>query len=241
MPIRIEIETGGAVRELEILADSFNEIRPVFAKFSAYMRGEIQAVFDSDGGGRWPERKVPKPLGEEAKAAKIEKIRSSQYSSLSGSLRSSQRKAARLLAKTPQSNSKLTAKRRKSVEKYESQLEEIKRIGASGLKDQKGFRKLYERASRREDWATKKIDRLERGALLGQVANSFSISFDKSNWEMFSRIAWAGVHNEGGTAGHGAKIPARVFLEWTPERLEKFVAMANEFLANRADKSKGKS
>ena len=241
MPIRIEIETDGAVRELEILADSFAELRPVFAKFSVYMRGEIQSVFDSDGGGRWPERKVPKPLGEEAKAAKIEKIRSSQYSSLSGSLRSSQRKAARLLAKTPQSNSKLTAKRRKSVEKYESQLEEIKRIGAGGLKDQKGFRKLYERASRREDRATKKIDRLERGALLGQVANSFSISFDKSNWEMFSRIAWAGVHNEGGTAGHGAKIPARVFLEWTPERLEKFVAMANEFLANRADKSKGKS
>lgn len=241
MPIRIEIETDGAVRELEILADSFAELRPVFAKFSVYMRGEIQSVFDSDGGGRWPERKVPKPLGEEAKAAKIEKIRSSQYSSLSGSIRSSQRKAARLLAKTPQSNSKLTAKRRKSVEKYESQLEEIKRIGAGGLKDQKGFRKLYERASRREDRAAKKIDRLERGALLGQVANSFSINFDKTSWEMFSRIPWAGVHNEGGTAGHGAKIPARVFLEWTPDRLEKFVAMANEYLANRADKSKGKS
>ncbi len=239
MPIRIEIETDGAVRELEILADSFAELRPVFAKFSVYMRGEIQSVFDSDGGGRWPERKVPKPLGEEAKAAKIEKIRSSQYSSLSGSIRSSQRKAARLLAKTPQSNSKLTAKRRKSVEKYESQLEEIKRIGAGGLKDQKGFRKLYERASRREDRAAKKIDRLERGALLGQVANSFSIDFDKTSWEMFSRIAWAGVHNEGGTAGHGARIPARVFLEWSPERIEKFVAMANEYLANRADKSKG--
>ena len=239
MPIRIEIETDGAVRELEILADSFAELRPVFAKFSVYMRGEIQSVFDSDGGGRWPERKVPKPLGEEAKAAKIEKIRSSQYSSLSGSLRSSQRKAARLLAKTPQSNSKLTAKRRKSVEKYESQLEEIKRIGAGGLKDQKGFRKLYERASRREDRAAKKIDRLERGALLGQVANSFSIDFDKTSWEMFSQIPWAGVHNEGGTAGHGARIPARVFLEWTPERLERFVTMANEYLANRADKSKG--
>lgn len=240
MPIRIEIETGGAVRELEILADSFAEIRPVFAKFSAYMRQEIQSVFDSDGGGKWPERKVPKLLGEEAKAAKIEKIRSGKYSSLSGALRSSQRKAARLLARTPQSNSKLTERRRKSVAKYESQLEEIKRIEAGGSKDQKGFRQLYERAGRREERAARKIDRLERGALLGQIANSFSIDFDKTSWEMFSRIAWAGVHNDGGTAGHGARIPARVFLEWTPERIEKFVQMANEYLASRAAKGKGK-
>lgn len=241
MPIRIEIETGGAVRELEILANSFNEIRPVFAKFSAYMRQEIQSVFDSDGGGKWPEWKTPKPLGEEAKAAKIEKIRSAQYSGLSGSLRSSQRKAARLLARTPQSDSKLTERRRKSVAKYEAQLAEVQRLSQGGSKDQKGYRKLYERAGRREERAARKIDRLERGALLGQIANSFSVNFDKTSWEMFSRIAWAGVHNEGGTAGHGARIPARVFLEWTPERIEKFVAMANEYLANRADKSKGKS
>ena len=228
MPISIQVEVDGAVRELEILADSFAELRPVFAKFSAYMRQEIQSVFDSDGGGKWPERKVPKPLGEEAKAAKIEKIRSSQ------------RKAARLLAKTPQSDSKLTERRRKSVAKYEVQLSEVQRLSQGGSKDQKGFRKLYERASRREDRAAKKIDRLERGALLGQVANSFSIDFDKTSWEMFSRIDWAGVHNEGGTAGHGARIPARVYLEWTPERIEKFVAMATEYLASRAEKGKGK-
>ena len=239
MPISIQVEVDGAVRDLEILADSFAEIRPVFAKFSAYMRGEIQSVFDSDGGGAWPPRKDPRPMGEEAKAAKVEKIRSAQYSSLSGAVRSSQRKAARLLAKTPQSDSKLTERRRKSVAKYEAQLEEIKRIGAGGSKDQKGFRKLYERMSRREDRAAKKIERLERAAPLGQIANSFSIDFDKSNWEMFSRIPWAGVHNEGGTAGHGARIPARVFLEWTPERIEKFVEMANEYLASRAEKGKG--
>ncbi len=112
----------------------------MFAKFSAYMRGEIQSVFDSDGGGKWPERKVPKLLGEEAKVAKIEKIRSSQYSSLSGSLRSSQRKAARLLAKTPQSDSKLTERRRKSVARYEAQLSEVPRLSQGGSKDQKGFR-----------------------------------------------------------------------------------------------------
>ena len=239
MPISIQVEIEGAVRELEILANSFAEIRPVFAKFSAYMRGEIQAVFDSDGGGRWPERKAPRPVGEEAKAAKIENIRSARYSSLSGALRSSQRKAARLLARTPQSNSKLTERRRKSVARYEAQLSEVQRLSQGGSKDQKGFRKLYERASRREDRAARKIDRLERGALLGQIANSFSIDFDKTSWEMFSRIAWAGVHNDGGTAGHGTRIPARVFLEWTPERIEKFVQMANEYLASRAAKGKG--
>lgn len=33
-----------------------------------------------------------------------------------------------------------------------------------------------------------------------------------------SRVAWSSVHQDGGTAGHGAKIPARPFL-WISEKL----------------------
>jgi phage gpG-like protein len=42
-----------------------------------------------------------------------------------------------------------------------------------------------------------------------------------------SRTLWAGVHNDGGSAGHGAKIPERKFLELKPEYREKF----REFMA----------
>jgi phage gpG-like protein len=36
----------------------------------------------------------------------------------------------------------------------------------------------------------------------------------------FSQVPWAGIHQYGGTAGHGAKIPARPFLWFSPEFLK---------------------
>jgi len=51
-----------------------------------------------------------------------------------------------------------------------------------------------------------------------------------------SRIPWAGVHNDGGTANNGAVIPRRTFLEWTPERVEMFAKMANDYILERAAK-----
>jgi phage gpG-like protein len=61
-----------------------------------------------------------------------------------------------------------------------------------------------------------------------------------------SAIDWAGVHNDGGTAGKGARIPKRTFLEWTPERIEKFIEIAQQYViekltkddARRSDSSK---
>ena len=43
-----------------------------------------------------------------------------------------------------------------------------------------------------------------------------------------SKIEWAGVHNEGGRAGHGAEIKERTFLEWTTDDFEELVAMAQD-------------
>lgn len=62
------------------------------------------------------------------------------------------------------------------------------------------------------------------------------IEWSKDNWEMASRIPWAGVHNDGGTANNGAVIPRRTFLEWTPERVEMFAKMANDYILERAAK-----
>lgn len=240
--ITLTYEDGGVQKSLDLLADSFAELRPVMARFTKYMRAELDQVFSSQGGGAWPGRS---PAGEQRldgmKAAKIEKIRAAQYNSLRGSLRTEKRKAERRLAKTPQSSSKLTEKRRASVAKYEGMQAELERYAAGGAKtDDKAYRKLYGRIGRREDRAQKKIEAVESGQLLGAVANSISAKFDKSNWEMFSSIPWAGIHNSGGTAGNGANIPARVFLEWTPARIEKFVQMANEYVLSRAAKAGGK-
>lgn len=235
--ITLVYSDGGTQKSLEILADSFSELRPVMARFTKFMRGEIDKVFASGGDGEWPERsEQAQERYDASKQARIAKIEAGQYNSLRGALRSEKRRAERRAAKTPQSNSKLTASRQRSVARYEAQLAELEFIAAGGNKDRKGFRKLYERAGRREQRAQKKIEAVQSGQLLGQIANSIAVDFDKTKWEMFSRIEWAGAHNEGGVVGNGATLPARTFMEWTPRRLEKFVQMANEYILARAQK-----
>ncbi len=249
--ITIQFDDGGTQRSLDILADSFSELRPVFGPFTKWMRGEVDQVFASGGDGQWPERSQEGQQRADAqKSARVEKIERNQYNSLRGALRSERRRAERRYSKSQtvagelfggRAETQLTKKRRQAVERYEALQAELERYVAGGAKsDDKRYKKLYERVGRREERAAKKIEAVQGGQLLGQVANSLSVKFDKSNWEMFSRITWAGVHNEGGVAGHGARIPARTFLEWTPARLEKFVEMANDYLIRKAEKAGAK-
>lgn len=221
-----------------LLADSLAELRPCFGQFSRYMREEIDQVFASQGNGTWPKRQDDSQVRFDAsKAARITKIRAGQYNSLRGRLRSEKRRAERRLARTP-SSSKLSETRRRSVQRYEAQLAELDRLAAGGDKNQRGMKGLYARAGRREQRAAAKIAAVESGALLGQIANSFAIDFDKTQWQMASRIPWAGVQNSGGPVGNGAELPARTFLEWTPARLQKFVEMCNAYTLKRMQRGR---
>ena len=78
----------------------------------------------------------------------------------------------------------------------------LRGIAAGGARsDAKEYRRLAPRLDRRESRAQRKIERIERGALLGPIANSIKVDFDKSGWEMYSEIPWAGAHNDGATVG----------------------------------------
>lgn len=235
--ITLVYSDGGTEKSLQILADSFSELRPVFGKYTRFMRSEIDKVFESQGEGSWEERSEgAQEKYDASKAARIEKIEAGKYNSLRASLRSEKRRAERRAAKTPQSNSKLTASRQRSVLRYEAKLAELEKYAATGEKTA-GNKKLYERAGRREARAEKKKAAVQSGQLLGQIANSIAVDFDAKRWEMYSQIPWAGAQNEGAVVGNGATLPARTFLEWTPRRLEKFVEMANQYVLERAEKA----
>lgn len=242
--LTIEFDEGGTRQAIELLADSFTELRPVFATFSRWMREEIDEVFATDGHGAWPERKERSKNRALAQArARLQKIERGKYNSLRGRLRSERRRAERRLDTSLQpmlwrsaSDSKLTEKRRRSVARYDAQQAELERVAAGGEKAAAGFAKLYERMARREKRAAAAVAAAERGAPLGRIAQSFTIDFDKSGWEMYSRIPWSAAHNEGATVAHNARLPARVFLEWTPARVRKFCELAQAFLIERAEK-----
>lgn len=240
----IEVDEGGTRQSIQLLADSFAELRPVFARFSRWMREQIDEVFATDGHGSWPERSErSKNRALEQATSRLAKIERGKYNSLRGRLRSERRRAERRLDKSLQpmlwrtdSDSKLTEKRRRSVARYDTQQAELERVAGGGVKASSGFAKLYERMARREKRAAAAAAAAERGAPLGRIAQSFRIDFDKAGWEMYSRIPWAGAHNEGATVGNNARLPARVFLEWTPARVLKFCELAQTYLLERADK-----
>lgn len=50
------------------------------------------------------------------------------------------------------------------------------------------------------------------GKLLGRVARQIQWDVAGNLTKTYARAPWSGIHNDGGTAGHGAVIPARPFL-----------------------------
>lgn len=233
--LTLKFQGGGVEQSLDAMVNSLSELRPVFAKFARYMRQEVDQVFESQGGGSWPQRsEATQKRFDASKAARLQRIEATKYQSLVGSVRSSKRKAERRLAKTSQSNSKVLARRQRSVEKHQAQLEELARLTAGGARStDKTYKKFNERVERRDQKADKKRKAVEQGDLLAQIANSIVIEFGKDSFAVASRIPWAGIHNEGGNAGNGASIPARTFLQWTPERIAKFVELYQDFMTSR--------
>lgn len=232
--IAIEVDTGGTVERMEILAKSFRDLRPVFAQFAKWLREDVQRVFDSEGDGQWPKRKGE--LSQTRIAANVERIEANKYRSLQSSLRSSRKKAERRLLKT--TDSKLITRRQKSVQRYEEQLAEVAKL-ASGGERSEGQKRLYDRVARRDALAQKRIADVKEGKLLAGIASSLRTDTEPTFFEMYSRIPWAGVHNFGGTGGKGANEPERKFLEWTPKRLRMFVEMANAYFTGKARKRLG--
>lgn len=235
--LTIKVDQGGVPQSLELMADSFSELGPIFGRFTKYKRQRVQQVFASGGDGEWAPRTAESQAQyDESKTSRIAKIERGKYTSLIGSLRSSQKKAQRRLGKTSPSDSKLTARRQKSVARYEAQVAEVQRVQAGGAHNPAGQKKLYERIGRRDARAAEKVAAVESGQLLGALANSFNVVWDKSSWTMRSEISWAGAHESGATVGHGAKLPARPFLYWTGEDLTKFAELANEHVLKQFEK-----
>lgn len=48
--------------------------------------------------------------------------------------------------------------------------------------------------------------------MLGKLPTALTMKSDRRRVAMVSRVPWSKVHQDGGTAGRGARIPARPFL-----------------------------
>jgi phage gpG-like protein len=60
------------------------------------------------------------------------------------------------------------------------------------------------------NWPARKLK--SRGRLLGRLPTSYALTVGRRSVSVVSSVRWSAVHQQGGTAGHGARIPARPFL-----------------------------
>lgn len=67
----------------------------------------------------------------------------------------------------------------------------------------------------------KRRARIRRRRLLGRLSTALNITTTPSSLVVTSKIPWSGIHQDGGTAGRGSRIPAREFLWWSEELLER--------------------
>lgn len=55
---------------------------------------------------------------------------------------------------------------------------------------------------------------------LGKLTRSWSVKADDNGIHFLSKVPWADVHNSGGIAGKGARMPKREFGYFSPEFVE---------------------
>ncbi len=240
--LTIEVNVGGQVRELQLMAARFGDLLPVMGPFSAYMRKQIDEGFETQGNGTWPDRKdSTQKAYNRTKEGRIAKVEANKFRGLQNRLRAELKRTSRPVEAAGGMDAyaamdpKAAARRAKSIARKQAQAAEVARIASGGAFQPKGQKALYQRVERRITQAENRKAAIERGEVLGRIANSFQIKFSRKNWEMFSVIPWASVHNEGGRAANGAVIPKRTFLEWTDERLDVFVEMSARYLAGKTE------
>ena len=69
--------------------------------------------------------------------------------------------------------------------------------------------------------------------ILGSLRDSMAIAVKGNTAIVFSHSKWSSVHNDGGTAGHGAAIPQREFLVITESAAREIVTFLEAELAEK--------
>ena len=245
--LTLKYDDGGVQRSLNLAIDSVSALRPIFGIYIKWLRPEIDKVFAAQGPGWAPLADSSMEHRRQILGAVSEKLRSGAMRTLDRKLSSEAVRVQRKLEKRKalmdksERGQKLLGRAQKSDERQGLIRAEFERrqAGIAGPVDKataKATKKLGERIERRQVRAEEKIKKYESGEVLGAVASSIGYEIKGANLEVFSHIPWAGAHNEGATVGHGARVPERKFLEWTPDRIAKLAEIAAAYVAEKLKK-----
>ena len=210
MNFTFRVDTGGLERKFALLADSAKQLDPALRTFDRYLRARVRSRFEQQGPGWAP--LAPSTIEHRRRAAMAALERK-----LGRDVRRAQTSYARRFGALDQLGlgglEKQRAKSMRAIQRRVTTLAEFRRIARGGTAEDTLFEgrtaekqraSLAGRIGRAEARASEKI--------LGRIAGSIRSTIKAGTLTVESKIPWAGVHNEGGQGGHGARIPARPFL-----------------------------
>ena len=214
MKIKITGSAAGVVSQIEVMIGSIRNLKPILSRFARYKRGEIKDRFKSQSFAPLAPSTVEHREHEHVgKFTKFGKLRAKFVQ------RRQQQYTGKLLRTLKKGDGKglsaFTARHAKQSERLDKQLAKQQAKPA-------GERRIGVSVAERDAKTNRPI--------LGKLAGSIEAVIQKDTLEMRSRVPWAGVHNDGGTAGHGAHIPQRKFLELTSDDLTQLQAIAEDYL-----------
>lgn len=251
---------------MDLLIDSMEDLTPILQRFSAYKRGNVKGIFKAEGAGKW------KPLAK-ATVERLEntgtssvtaqgKLRASYVRNRGAQLRGISR-TGRKSARRAKGISSIKTFFDTSAALKKQKLSAKASKGVSALREAEELKSLYNDGAaavspefKNLSSAKKKINKVQAGKkvsigkraiekhkLLGKLAGSIEAKISKGQLTIQSRVPWSEAHNDGDIVGHDAVLPARVFLELTPEDIEMFVQIAQDYMLEKSGlkpkKSKG--
>lgn len=212
MRLSLTVKTVTGRRRIEAMVDKLSDLAPILRRFGAYLRAKTKARFESEGPGWAPlaqstaHRLIHTFTGKVTKGGALRE--SVHLRRLRQQLRRDV-KADRLDARV------LTAFERAMRSTGGGTLGEAVRAHVRGQKYERQLLSLAKALDRARVGKRAKQKRAitRHHRLLGKLASTIRAQVTKSELVVRSIVDWAGVHNEGGPAGHGADVPARTFLE----------------------------
>lgn len=212
--LTFECDFSPAIQRFDTVADQARDAQKLLKRFGGYLNWSAKEAFANQPG--W------EPLA----ASTLAKLQSTRTSAITvqGQVRSSYvKQAAPQLARALKTGG--LAARENMAEflrlgRGGNALDSVLSGGAgTGSRAVERLRRMILQAAKQKA-AGKRVTvggnkrKSDRHQLLGKLRKSIERRVDVGQGEAIaeSRVPWSGVHNKGGAAGHGAKIPARVFL-----------------------------
>lgn len=212
--LTFECDFSPAIQRFDTVADQARDAQKLLKRFAGYLNWTAKEAFTNQPG--W------EPLAASTQA-KLQSTRTSAIT-VQGQVRSSYvKQAAPQLARALKTGG--LAARENMAEflrlgRSGNALDSVLSGGAgTGSRAVERLRRMLLKAAAQKA-AGKRVSvggnkrKSDRHQLLGKLRKSIERRVDVGQGEAIaeSRVPWSGVHNKGGAAGHGAKIPARVFL-----------------------------